>query len=245
MGDKITLQIAVSDEIEIVSSFTVAGTYKYFPTVYEEDRVAVIGNLEYLSNLIGTLVPHHIWLRTQEDADGQVVLKAVSKTGVDAIRQRDARALIAEEKARTERVGVFGTLSIGFLAAIVMAAMGLLIYSHASLQERLYHFTVLRAVGLMRRQVVGQVILEYTLLTVCGAAAGAFIGVAASELFVPFFRVTGEKGLPLPPLIPVIAQQDIRYLVVTFAGIMVLMEVVVIAKALSRLHSGVLRGYWG
>ncbi|MGA9349412.1 MAG: FtsX-like permease family protein [Anaerolineae bacterium] len=243
MGDKITLKIAVSDEIETVSSFTVAGTYKYFPTVYEEDRVAVIGNLEYLSNLIGTLVPHHIWLRTQADTDGQVVLKAVSKTGVDAIRQRDARALIAEEQARTERVGVFGTLSIGFLAAVVMAAMGLLIYSHASLQERLYHFTVLRAMGLMRRQVVGQVILEYTLLTVCGAAAGAFIGVAASELFVPFFRVTGEKGLPLPPLIPVIAQQDIRYLVVTFAGIMVLMEVIVIARALSQSHSGMLREY--
>lgn len=206
MGDKITPKIAVSDELETVSSFTVAGTYKYFPTVYEEDRVAVIGNLEYLSNLIGTLVPHHIWLRTQEDTDGQVVLKAVSKTGVHAIRQRDARALIAEEQARTERVGVFGTLSIGFLAAVVMAAMGLLIYSHASLQERLYRSTVLRAMGLMRREVVGQVILEYTLLVVCGAAAGAFIGVAASELFVPFFRVTGEKGLPLPPLIPVIAQ---------------------------------------
>jgi putative ABC transport system permease protein len=243
MGDKITLKITVSDEIETVSSFTVAGTYQYFPTVYEEDRVAVIGNLEYLSNLIGTLVPHHIWLRTQEDADGQAVLKAVSKTGVDAIRQRDARALIAEEKAKTERVGVFGTLSIGFLAAVVMAAIGLLIYSHASLQERLYRFTVLRAMGLMRRQVVGQVILEYTLLTVCGAAAGAFIGVAASELFVPFFRVTGEKGLPLPPMIPVIAQQDIRYLVVTFAGIMVLMEVLVIARALSQLRSDMLRGY--
>jgi putative ABC transport system permease protein len=243
VGDKITLEIAVGDEIETTAAFTVAGTYKYFPTVYEEDRVAVIGNLEHLSTLIGTLVPHHIWLRTQEDADGQVVLKAVSKTGVDAIRRRDARALIAEEKARTERVGIFGTLSIGFMAAVLMAAIGLLIYSHASLQERLYRFTVLRAMGLMRRQVVGQVILEYTLLTVCGAAAGAFIGVAASELFVPFFRVTGEKGLPLPPLIPVIAQQDIRYLVVTFAGIMVLMEIVVIAKALSQLHSDMLRGY--
>jgi len=55
--------------------------------------------------------------------------------------------------------------------------------------------------------------------------------------------VTGEKGLPLPPLIPVIAQQDIRYLVVTFAGIMVLVELVVIAKALSQSHSGMLRGY--
>ena len=186
-----------------------------------------------------------VGLRTQDDADGQAVLKAVSKTGVDAVRRRNARALIAEEQAKTERVGVYGTLSVGFLAAVVIAAMGLLIYSYASLQERLHRFAVLRAVGLMRHQVVGQAILEYTFLTAWGAAAGAFIGVAASELFVPFFRVTGERGTPLPPLIPIVAQQDINRLAVTFAGIMVLMGVAVITRVLSRRHFAVLRGHWG
>jgi ABC-type antimicrobial peptide transport system permease subunit len=142
-------------------------------------------------------------------------------------------------------VGIFGTLSVGFLAAIVIAAMGLLVYSYASLQERLFRFAVLRAVGLMRHQVIGQAILEYAFLTACGAIAGAFIGVTASELFVPFFRVTGERGTPLPPLIPIVAQQDINRLAVTFAGVMVLMGVAVIARIFSRRHFDVLRGHWG
>jgi putative ABC transport system permease protein len=245
VGNKITLEIAVNDELGTVSPFTVAGTYKYFPTVYEEDRVAVIGNLDHLSNLMGTPLPHHIWLRIQDDADGQAVLKAVSKTGVDAVRRRDARALIAEEQAKTERVGVFGTLSVGFLAAVVMAAMGLLIYNYASLQERLFRFAVLRAVGLRYWQIVGQVVLEYGLLTAWGAAVGALVGIAASELFVPFFRVTGEQRTPLPPLLPVIAQQDISRLAVIFVGIMILMGAIVIARALSRRHFAMLRGHWG
>ena len=104
---------------------------------------------------------------------------------------------------------------------------------------------MLRAVGLRYWQIVGQVVLEYGLLTAWGAVAGALVGIAASELFVPFFRVTGEQRTPLPPLLPVIAQQDISRLAVIFVGIMVLMGVVVIARALSRRHFAVLRGHWG
>ena len=242
IGDKISLLVAVNSELGITSSFTVAGTYKYFPTVYEEDKVTLVGNLEYLSTSVGVTVPHHIWLRVQEDTDGRAVLKAVPRMGVETTLQKDARALIAEEQAKMERVGVFGTLSVGFLATVTIAVMGLLIYSYASLQERLYRLTVLRAVGLMRRQIIGQVALEYTFLTAYGAAAGVLIGMVASELFVPFFRVTGEKGIPLPPLLPVIAQEEVGRLVLTFAGIIVLMEVVVIIKALSH-HFGMLRGH--
>ena len=97
-----------------------------------------------------------------------------------------------------------------------MAAVGLLTYSYASLQERLYRFTLLRAMGLMRQQIVIQVILEYVFLTVYGAVAGALIGAVASALFVPFFRVAGEGGIPLPPLIPVVAQKEVGWLMAIF-----------------------------
>ena len=153
--------------------------------------------------------------------------------------------MIEDEKAQTERVGIFGTLSVSFLAAATMAAIGLLMNSYASLQERLYRFAIWRAIGLMRRQIIGQVILEYTLLTACGALAGAVIGIKAAEFFVPFFRVTGEQGIPLPPLLPLIAQQDIRQLALIFVSIMLLLEVIVIARALSWRHFAMLKGRGG
>jgi ABC-type antimicrobial peptide transport system permease subunit len=122
-----------------------------------------------------------------------------------------------------------------------MAAVGLLTYSYASLHERLFYFAVLRAVGVKRFQVIGQVFMEYAILTAYGAAAGVFCGTLATELFVPLFRVTGEQGIPLPPMLPVIAQSQIIPLAAAFAGIMILLELGVIAIALYRRLFGMLR----
>lgn len=247
IGDDMHLEVkVVPDEVEIHSSFKVVGAYEYFPTVYEQDtRTTVIGNLDYLSQQIGVTPPHRIWLRTKENVKGEDVFASVEHTGIDTTREGDSRALIAEEQAKLERVGVFGTLSVGFLAAVLMAAMALLIYSYSSLRERLYRFTVLRAVGLMRQQIAAQVILEYVFLVVYSAVVGTIIGTLASELFVPFFRVTGEKGTPLPPLMPIVARGKIGYLAAVFVSAMVLMEVAIIVRSLSQHHFSLLREHPG
>jgi len=247
VGDKIDVRIGINYALNINSSFVVAGTYKYFPTVYEEDHTAtLIGNMDYLSFYFGMIVPHKIWLSLEEGASGEEVMAAVPRMGVLPTSPQDAPALIAKEQAQQERVGVFGTLTVGFLAAVVMAAMGLLIYTYASLRDRLKRFTILRAVGLLRSQIMGQVILEYAVLTAYGAIGGSLVGKLASDLFIPFFRVTGDKGVvPLPPLIPIIAQDQVVRLVALFVGFIVLMEVLVISRALSRKAFSMLKDLWG
>jgi putative ABC transport system permease protein len=247
IGDKVSVRVVVAQGTSFTSSFTVVGTYEYFPTVYEEDGMTVIGNLDHLSNVFGFYARHNIWLDVHEGADGQAVFEAVSKMkqDIEATRQRDASAMIAEEKTKMERVGVFGTLSIGFMAAVAMAGIGLLLYSYASLRERLYRLAVLRAIGLDLRQIAIQITMEYALLTICGAVIGALIGAAASAFFAPFFTVTGERGFPLPPLIPVVEQQHIAYLTVAFAIVMVLLGIIVIARTFSQRNFDMLRAHWG
>src|SRR5690606_31473909 len=125
----------------------IVGVYEHFPTVYE-DKETVIGNLEYINSFFGVTMPHRIWLRLQPGATGADVLRSVATTGVSTIRVADAQAMINGEQAQMERVGVFGTLSVGFLAAAFMAALGLLTYSYSSLHERMFLFSVMRAIGL-------------------------------------------------------------------------------------------------
>ena len=245
IGDQITLQISINVELGVSSSFTIVGTYEYFPTVFEDERITFIGNLAYLSSFLGVTVPHNIWLRAAESAPGEDIRTGVESLGIISTKERDARQMITDELAKMERVGVFGTLSVGFFAATIMATLGLLIYSYASLQDRLYRFTVLRAVGLFRSQIVGQVILEYSFLIAYGAIVGALVGILSSELFIPFFRITGEEGIPLPPLIPVIVEEGISGLVVVFALFIIVMEVIVIVLALYSRLFGMLRGHWG
>ncbi len=248
IGDQVPMLVVIDYDLKVRSIFVIAGTYKYFPTVYDEDEVVVIGNLDYLTFFLGVTAPHDILLRVKDSADGKDVLKSVrTNLGIPStVHEQDARALINEEQSKFERVGVFGTLTVGFLAAVVMAAMGLLIYTYASLRERLQRFTILRAVGLLHRQIMGQVVMEYTFLTAYGAAAGAFIGIAASMLFVPFFRVTGgESGVvPLPPLIPIIARDRVEQVAIVFVSIIIVMEAAVIMRAISQRRFSMLKGPW-
>jgi ABC-type antimicrobial peptide transport system permease subunit len=124
---------------------------------------------------------------------------------------------------------------MSFLATSIMAVLGLLIYSYASLRERVYHLAMLLSMGIERGQMIAQVILEYAFLAVFGVAAGAGIGVAATLLFVPFFRFTGEKGVvPLPPLIPIIAWNQVYLLIGIFTAVVVLAEIITITLSIRQ-----------
>jgi hypothetical protein len=113
--------------------------------------------------------------------------------------------------------------------------------SRGHLDEDLCPF---EAVGLSAQADLARVIIEYTFLAVFGALAGAFIGAFASELFVPFFRFTGEQGAPLPPLLPIIARQEVRNLALGFSLVVVLAEVATIASALYRRVMAALKMPW-
>ena len=233
IGDPLQVQLSLPERGAVPVKFTVVGTYKYFPTVYA-DQPTAIANLDYLFSLAGGPMQHSIWLRLLPEASGEAVLQALRGMGIEGGNPRDAEAMITEEQAKTERVGVFGTLTVGFLAASAMALAGLLINTYASLNERLHRFAVLHAMGVRRRQILGQVLLEYFFLTAYGAAGGAFIGATATRMFSPFFRVTGVKELPLPPLLPVVPEDLITQMAILFAGVMVILEMAVISFALIR-----------
>jgi hypothetical protein len=80
-------------------------------------------------------------------------------------------------------------------------------------------------VGLLRSQIIVQVVMEYAFLTIFGALAGMLIGLFSSELFVPFFRYTGERGMPLPPLLPIVAEGAVKNLVLVFTAFVILAKV--------------------
>jgi len=245
IGDRLPIQVRLADGVTINGNFQIAGLYRHFPTV-ENNEVVVIGNLDHLFTEAGAEFEHQIWMRTTPNFDDEALFQAVRNKGVEPILQRNARALIAANQAQLERVGIFGTLTVGFLAATIMAMLALLIHNYASLQERLYQFGVMRAIGLWRSQVIIQVVLEYTMLTAYGAIMGAMIGLYTSQLFAPFFRIPERSGLPLPPLLPIIAEDATITLGVTFAALMILCELFVMTRALTaRVFAALRMGHQG
>jgi putative ABC transport system permease protein len=235
VGDKVHIRVSVAD-IPIETDFTIAGTFRYFPTVYEEaeGETAVIGNLDFLFEQIGGVLLHNIWLTIDPDADQAAMYEQVEKMGVFISRWVDLRRETAIEQARVERIGIFGTLTIGFLAAAVLSGIGLLVYNYASLQERLFRFTILRAVGLSLSQIISQVAIEYLVLMVYSVAGGAGIGIWASTLFIPFFQAADQNVLNPPRLIPLVAYDDIIRISSAFTVVLVAAQIAVIFAALRR-----------
>jgi len=233
IGDTLVLRTTV-ETLSFEGKYTVVGVYDFFPTVYEEERPTIVGNLDHLFNEAGSALPHSIWFRIDPKADRQVLQDGIEKLGVWIAKWRDVGPLITLEQNKMERVGIFGMLTLSFLAAALFAGIGLLVYNYASLRERLYRFAIVRAVGLTQSQLLTQVAFEYGALTAYGVLGGVVIGIVVSHLFIPFFRVTTEIALRPPSLVPLIAWQGISQITSAFVAALIIAQLVVIFAATRR-----------
>src|SRR5690606_353682 len=132
IGDRVSMLVIPDLGVSVRQEFTVVGIYEYFPTAYPEQPVAV-GNLEYINSFFGVTMPHRIWLRLKPGVTVEQVKPQVESTGILASNIESTAASLNSAQAEMQRVGVFGTLTVSFLAAALMAALGLLTYSYASL----------------------------------------------------------------------------------------------------------------
>ena len=133
-----------------------------------------------------------------------------------------------------ERVGIFGNLTVGFLAGSLLAWLGLLIYTFASLIGRVRRFTVLRAIGLGLNQVLATLSIEYFIVIVYGVLVGALAGVATSQLFARYFQFTEDPTIQVPPFRPEIAWTQIQWIVLAYLAVLVVAEVIVLVRATRR-----------
>lgn len=244
IGDILTLQVDLKGIMSTVADYVIVGSYQYFPTVYD-DTVTIIGNIDNFSTLTGFTPSFDLWMRLKPGTDTKVLQKNITeKLHIKLSNIRDTGALISAEQDRMERVGIFGTLTVSFLATALMAVLGLLIYSYASLHDRAYRLAVLNAVGLSKWQILTQVVTEYAFLALFGSATGAVIGISAARLFIPFFRYTGEKGIPLPPLIPVVSGEQFSILSLVFAATIIAVEAITITTVLRNQLVQILKRVW-
>ncbi|MBC7237834.1 MAG: FtsX-like permease family protein, partial [Chloroflexi bacterium] len=180
-GDRITMDVILEEGV-MHMPFVIVGTFDYFPTMYEDKASLAVANLDYIFDQIGRPEPHSIWLRTQPTLRAEDLKEQLKSLQVVTQQEKDTWTMIAEDRARLERVGIFGNLTVGFLSGSLVACLGLLIYTFASLTGRLRSFAILRALGLGLRQVLAVVSVEYLFVILYGILGGAVAGIATARL---------------------------------------------------------------
>lgn len=234
VGDPLRLTVGASGDYAEVS-FTIVGSLGLFPTLYPQDGPFFVANLDHIHNALGGTYPYDVWLATDASADSDTVVDGVRDLGLVVVTARDARETIAAEQTRPERQGLFGLLSVGFIAAAVLTVIGFLVYAVVSFQRRFIELGMLRAIGLSTRQMAAYLAGELAALILTGVIIGAGLGVWASTLFIPYFQVGSDKTALVPPFVVQVAWEQLAIILVIF-GAMFVVAVSVLAVLLTRMR---------
>ncbi len=226
VGDRMDLAVSVWGERRTIP-FIIADTLRFFPTFYPEEderEYFFVGNLEYIFEQMGGMFPYDVWIKTDGQLDSNHLKDQLMDYDISVLNVSGSREAIEKEQERPERTGVFGILSVGFVAAALLTMLGFLLHSLISFRRRYIEFGVLRAIGLSVGQMIGFLGVEQLLLILTGITAGTGVGVWVSNLFIPFLQVGTTQYANYPPFVVLIAWDDILMIYVVF-GLMLLAAV--------------------
>ncbi|NLE46138.1 MAG: FtsX-like permease family protein [Chloroflexi bacterium] len=213
----------------------IVGYIDMFPTWYPtRDGPLFVGNLETLFERAGGQYPYDVWVNTPPDADYERIVSDVRKLGLAVIDWRAPLLDVAREQRRPERQGLFGVLSVGFLAAALLTVLGFLLYAFFSFRRRFIELGILRAIGLSARQMTSFLAWELAFLILVGLGIGTVLGVEASRLFIPYLQVGTGPMAQTPPFVVEIAWPAIIQIYILF-GLLFVVALGVLAALLLRM----------
>ncbi|RCG32597.1 ABC transporter permease [Sphaerisporangium album] len=94
--------------------------------------------------------------------------------------------------------GLQGALILGFVAALIFAALGFLVNAAVAARERISEFAILRALGLSFRQIFGLLAVEQAFLIGLSLVGGTLLAVGVAALVVPHIVLTGQAAAVTP-----------------------------------------------
>lgn len=233
VSDRLSLTVDTGDKfVEI--PFVIVGVFDLFPTWYPEEGALFIGHLDYVHEKMDGAYPYDVWLKTDGTASSERIVSQLRQRGFSIVTAQDARAQVAAQRVRPARQGLFGLLSVGFVAAALLTVLGYLVYTVAGFQRRFVELGMLRALGLPTGQMVSHLVGEQAILVATGALVGTLIGVATSWLFIPYLQVGIGQTAQIPPFIVKIAWGQIVTIYAIF-GVMFVIAVAALGWFLTRM----------
>ena len=240
VGDQIQVSINASGENH-ETPMKIVGDFSYFPTWYtnegdeeDKDRPLLIGNLDYIFEQSGGEQPYDVWIKTAPTIDYETMVDQLQNIEISVLDYDAAAQRIAKEQRRPERQGLFGVLSVGFLASALLTVLGFLLYALFSFRRRFIELGTLRAIGLSTQQLGVFLICELAFLILLGLGAGTLIGILVSQLFIPYLQIGAGPTANTPPFTVEIAWLAVTRLYMLF-GLLFLVAFAVLIVLLLRM----------
>lgn len=204
------LELAPGDpfSISVFSRFhdgVYAGPLDLFPTYRPDEAnlaLAVVNANRLLQSATARQADraagyNEVWYRT---SDPQATSLAVSAFGPAELVLAEAE-LLQQQEDPLVAAGWEGILAISFGAVLLLSAIGFIVYSYLTAQQRGLEFAILRTLGFSRVQVFTVVMVEQAFVIVAGMGLGTIVGLQIGRLMMDFLA-TDERGREvLPPFL--------------------------------------------
>lgn len=227
VGDAVVLRGLLPTSNQGVT-FQIVGATDLFPTAYPQNGVFFVANLDYIFEALGQELPYTVWLATEENVNVEELTAQLNEIGYRVLGVQDARTLITKAQRKPERIGIFGFLSVGFVATTGLSMLALIIYAVLSFRQRFVQLGILRAIGLSSRQLALTLGSEQLLITATGIAIGSYLGLLSSYLFIPFLQVGYTPADLFPPFVVRIAWNDVSIIVIVLIAMLLVATISVI-----------------
>ena len=145
------------------------------------------------------------WFKSDDPAATSAALAALEPRFVIDIEGERQR----QEEDPLIAAGWEGILAISFAAVLLLSAIGFLIYSYLTAQQRRLEFAVLRTLGFSRVQVFGVVLLEHLFVVLAGMGLGTIVGLQVGRLMMDFFELDERGAEVLPPFALAVSRLEV------------------------------------
>ncbi len=215
IGQEVDIQISVLGEWNDVR-VPIIGLVEYFPTMNPHEGFFALTNIEPIFELVGTPLPHNVWLSLEPGAALNAVKQGVRDLEYPVLEWRDPETALREAQAQPARRGVLGFLSVGFVASIFLTVVGAIIQNTVSFRAQSTQIGSLRAMGMSGLSSSIYLMCLQGIAATGGIFGGTVIGVMTTLLFLPLLDFSGG----LPPYLVRVAWDEITLVYVIFASVL-------------------------
>ena len=241
LGDSITYRTR-----DGFSAFgTICGFVDYWPgfnpvtTIINDDETTteltnylVVGHFGYMMNAWGA-VPYQVWMKAKDSTD--FIYDFVTENGLSLTYFSDASAQLVELKNDPIFQGTNGILTLCFVVALALCAVGFLIYWILSIRGRTLLLGIFRAMGMTMREIIGMLLNEQVFISFVSIALGIGAGILTSRLYVPLVQIAYASADTVIPLEIIAEQADMTRLLIVVAA-MVALCMAVLGVLISRIR---------
>ncbi len=141
--------------------------------------------------------PYQVWMNTNQDIN---FFKSLSiKNGARFTNIVNGAREVYLSKINAVRQATNGSLTLGFIAVIIVCAIGFSIYWVISIKSRTLHIGTMRALGMSYPEVNKMIVWEQILLCGCSVVLGLIAGVVSGIMFSPLLQSAFSKIGDMPP----------------------------------------------